>query len=269
MKYAEVNGIKVEAAKGVKGFCPSCGSELIPKCGTRKINHWAHKGFRTCDSWWEPETEWHRSWKNMFPEEWQEIILPDKQTGEKHIADIRTNQGLVIEFQHSFIKPDELQSRENFYKNLIWVVDGTRLKRDYPRFLKGKDSFQKIKEGIFRIDFPEDYFPSNWLESSVPVVFDFLGSDKINKPSEIGTALYCLFPVKIGKSVVIAEIKRNSFINNCIDGELVRRIEQFMCKLCQIKKERQDQIDFDERQRVNMIIKNFNSRSQYPKNRRF
>jgi competence CoiA-like predicted nuclease len=49
MKYAIVNGTKTDANKGVKGICPSCGSELIVKCGERKINHWSHKGIRNCD----------------------------------------------------------------------------------------------------------------------------------------------------------------------------------------------------------------------------
>ncbi|MBC8883345.1 hypothetical protein H9X57_07610 [Flavobacterium piscinae] len=136
MKFAIVNGIKSEALKGIKGICPSCGSELIAKCGVQKINHWAHKNTRTCDSWWESETEWHRSWKNNFPIEWQEFILFDTQTKEKHIADVRTENGLVIEFQHSHITPQERYLREKFYKNMVWVVDGTRLKRDYPRFFK-------------------------------------------------------------------------------------------------------------------------------------
>ena len=100
MKYALINGLKVQAAIGAKGYCPSCGKELIAKCGERKINHWAHKGTRICDSWWEPETEWHRSWKNKFPHNWQETSFIDEQTNEKHIADVLTNQGLVIEFQH-------------------------------------------------------------------------------------------------------------------------------------------------------------------------
>jgi competence CoiA-like predicted nuclease len=65
--YAEINDTKVESAKGINGFCPICGSEFIPKCGIRKINHWAYKGPKTCDPWWEPETDWHRSWKNKFP----------------------------------------------------------------------------------------------------------------------------------------------------------------------------------------------------------
>ena len=83
MKFALVDGNKTEATKGAKGICPICGSELIAKCGEVKINHWAHKGIRNCDPWWENETEWHRSWKNNFPAEWQEIVLPDEQTARK------------------------------------------------------------------------------------------------------------------------------------------------------------------------------------------
>ncbi len=61
MKFAHINGYKVEATKGAKGSCPSCGSDLIAKCGEAKINHWAHKGKKSCDPWWENETDWHRS----------------------------------------------------------------------------------------------------------------------------------------------------------------------------------------------------------------
>ena len=58
MKYALVNGIKSEAQKSGNGTCPSCGAELIARCGNVKISHWAHKGKRMCDIWWENETEW-------------------------------------------------------------------------------------------------------------------------------------------------------------------------------------------------------------------
>jgi hypothetical protein len=137
MQYAEVNGEKVEAERGRKGSCPLCYGEVFAKCGEYRINHWAHKSKISCDEWWERETEWHRRWKNKFPKEWQEVVLHDEKTGEKHIADIRSNDGIVIEFQHSPIVSQERRSRENFYKKMIWVVDGTRNKRDYMRFAKG------------------------------------------------------------------------------------------------------------------------------------
>ena len=83
MKFALIDNTKTEATKGAKGIHPGCSSELIAKCGEVKVDHWAHKGTRNCDPWWENETEWHRSWKNNFSSEWQEIILADEITGEK------------------------------------------------------------------------------------------------------------------------------------------------------------------------------------------
>jgi len=74
MRFALIDGKKTEATKGAKGLCRYCGSDLIAKCGEVKVNHWAHKGKRNCDPWWENETEWHRSWKRKFPLDWQEVI---------------------------------------------------------------------------------------------------------------------------------------------------------------------------------------------------
>lgn len=138
MHFALINNNRVKAQPQLQGLCSCCSKPVIAKCGTQKIWHWAHKSKTDCDNWWEPETEWHRTWKNNYPADWQEISLLDKRTGEKHIADVRTVHNLVIEFQHSHIDPQERTSREQFYKNMVWVVDGTRLKKNYPRFLKGK-----------------------------------------------------------------------------------------------------------------------------------
>ncbi|MBS1682154.1 MAG: hypothetical protein JST48_10605 [Bacteroidetes bacterium] len=124
MKYSLVNGIKSEAFIQGRGFCPSCEKETEAKCGAKKIHHWAHKSLNHCDNWWENETEWHRNWKSLFPKEWQEVVHFDEITGEKHIADVKTDAGLVIELQNSPISSAELKSRESFYKNLIWVVNG-------------------------------------------------------------------------------------------------------------------------------------------------
>ncbi|MEA4995402.1 MAG: competence protein CoiA family protein [Petrimonas sp.] len=219
MKYALVDGIKTEAVKGVKGFCSSCGSELIAKCGEQKINHWAHKGNRNCDPWWEPETEWHRSWKKNYIIGCQEVVLTDEKTGEKHIADVRTEHGLVIEFQHSHIRSEERISRERYYKNMVWVVDGTRLKRDYPRFLKGREEFRSTeKKSIYRVDFPDEVFPKNWLKSYVPIIFDFKGLEMTND-DDIRNNLFCLLPVRKGEIMLVAEFSREAFIRTTTNGE--------------------------------------------------
>lgn len=252
MKFALVDGIKIEASQGAKGFCQSCGAEMIAKCGELKINHWAHKKIRQCDTWWETETEWHRGWKGNFPIEWQEIIQFDSLTNEKHIADVRTDKGLVVEFQHSHIDPIERRKREHFYKNMIWIVDGTRLQRDIPRFLKAQKNFVRMDNPkIFGIEFADECFPKNWLGSSVPVIFDFKGTAIIENEENNRTLLYCIFPIQLGWLTIFAEISRKALIKSIIDGEWQTRCENFINDLSERNKLNAQQAKLDlERQQA-------------------
>ncbi len=174
MHFAVLDNVKVRPIRGQVGFCPMCGSVMIAKCGKVKIHHWAHKGKLHCDKWWESETPWHREWKNHFPLDWQEKVHYDS-TGEKHIADLKTPHGLIVEFQHSLISKEEQDARENFYKTMIWVVDGTRKWKDLDRFYSIKKEFV-IKTNIpdvTEIPFPEKVFPLEWINRNVFVFFDF------------------------------------------------------------------------------------------------
>lgn len=128
MKYSILNGIRAPASPKAKGICPLCGADTRAKCGSKIIWHWAHISRKDCDPWWENETDWHRQWKNNYPDEWQEVVLFDTRSGEKHIADIKSDSGLVIEFQNSPMTPEELASREAFYGQMIWVVNGIPFK---------------------------------------------------------------------------------------------------------------------------------------------
>jgi len=214
MKFALIGNNRVEAKPKQQGLCPNCSQPVIAKCGVKKVWHWAHRSLTSCDSWWEPETEWHRNWKNNYPAECQEIAFFDEQTDEKHIADVRTIRNLVIEFQHSAIKPEERISREKFYKNMLWIVDGTRLKNDYPRFRKGKESlfFTKTNnDNVFNVEFPDEVFPSNWLNSFVPVIFDFLGLST-DETDEIKNTLWCLVPKQEDGKTYVVSIKRDVFV---------------------------------------------------------
>lgn len=130
MQMAIVNGKRVEAFSGGQGICPTCESKMIAKCGPRIIHHWAHNGRRNCDPWWENETQWHRDWKNKFPENCREISHT-ADDGEIHRADIKTPTGIVIEIQHSSMSDAERISREEFYKNLVWVIDGAVFKNNF------------------------------------------------------------------------------------------------------------------------------------------
>ena len=135
MKYAFVDGQRQEARRVRSGVCPACDGAMVPRCGRSgyTIGHTAREVCATTGG--SPETEWHRCWKNRFPLGWQEIVHP-AENGDNHIADVTTDQGWVLEFQHSPIRPDERESREAFYKNLVWIVDATRRKRDKSQFLR-------------------------------------------------------------------------------------------------------------------------------------
>jgi hypothetical protein len=133
--------------------CPACGAAVIAKCGNVKGWHWAHRGRRTCDPWWEHETEWHRTWKNHVPKDWQEIVHR-AESGEKHIADVKTERGVVLEFQHSFVRPDEREARESFYPKMVWVVNGLRLKRDRAQFFASLGAGIVVKLKPLTFSFP-------------------------------------------------------------------------------------------------------------------
>jgi len=130
MQLALVNSERIEAFPGGRGTCPNCGTPVVAKCGPRVINHWAHHRLKDCDPWWENETEWHRSWKNLFPVECREVSH-FALDGEVHRADVKTPTGIVIEFQHSSLSDVERLSRERFYKNLIWIVDGLGFQKNF------------------------------------------------------------------------------------------------------------------------------------------
>jgi competence CoiA-like predicted nuclease len=64
MQFALVEGQRARADKNLVGTCLLCREPVIAKCGTMRVWHWAHRGKRTCDAWWEPKTEWHQRWQD-------------------------------------------------------------------------------------------------------------------------------------------------------------------------------------------------------------
>jgi hypothetical protein len=204
MKFATVNNQRIEATvSGARGVC-FCGSELIAKCGSVRINHWAHMGDRPCDPWYE-ETEWHRSWKNRFPVAWQEIGHK-AENGEWHFADVKTDQGWVLEFQHSNIKPVERLARNTFYHpKLVWVVDGASRKRDEANFYKAWNEGTPVPVNVpMRSVFSDgNSLLREWSDSTAPVFFDF---GEVDKP------LWCLIPGGRNGKSYIGPFARATFV---------------------------------------------------------
>jgi competence protein CoiA len=213
MKFAIVEENRREAELGLAGQCPVCGLAMLPKCGERRTWHWAHRAVRQCDRWWENETEWHRNWKNNFPIEWQETVRR-AENGEKHIADVRTAQDHIIEFQHSFLKPEERRSREAFYGSVVWVVNGLRRDRDMPTF------YNNLRAGRIGSLEPLSYWvPSrgcalirDWSDSCVDVFFDFGDSQEDRFRFDM-PVLWHMKPHGRGRYVLLSPVSKISFVD--------------------------------------------------------
>jgi len=203
MKFALANGQRQEAQTNLLGECPYCGRPMVARCGEVRVRHWAHKGRRLCDPWWENETEWHRAWKDQFPADRQEIVH-HAEDGERHIADVKTHDGWVIEFQHSNIRPDERRSREAFYQSLIWVVDGMRRERDVAQFSRawanGESPYPLSSKR--RISSPDGALLRDWAGSRAHVFFDF-GDER---------PLWWLFPESDDMRAYVQHISRAQFV---------------------------------------------------------
>lgn len=170
MRYAFVNGERAEPQPKTRGACPGCGNAVTAKCGKHVGWHWAHLASTHCDPWWEPETAWHRAWKDRFPADWQEVPLRSP-TNELHVADVRTPDGLVIEFQRSTIDPEEVASRESFYQKMVWVVDGTRGRSDAVYFRLGRTTVSEEGACYFQVVGRSKLF-ERWYRP-VPIFIDF------------------------------------------------------------------------------------------------
>jgi Competence protein CoiA-like family len=130
MLFATVNGEKVEAKPKTTGICPLCERTVFSKCGEINVWHWAHLKDESCDSWYEPETEWHKNWKYIFGKENCEMII--SKDGVRHIADIQTKENVIIELQNSPIQKTIIRRRETFYgERMIWVINGMHFKDNF------------------------------------------------------------------------------------------------------------------------------------------
>jgi hypothetical protein len=194
---------------------------MVAKCGEVRLWHWAHKGRLHCDPWWENETQWHRAWKDQFPPEWQEIVHRAGD-GERHIADVKTGDGWVIEFQHSHIKPEERRSREAFYPKLIWVVDGTRRKRDRAQLINAwKASVPVGRNSLVRRAFSDDCrLLREWAGSNGPIFLD-LGDTE---------ALWWLLAKSTNGSAYLHMFSRAQFIawHRSTATEAARQLHEFV-----------------------------------------
>lgn len=208
MRYASVNGEMREAEKGLFGECRGCGKPMLARCGAVRIKHWSHKGKLICDPWLKEKTEWHIKWQDQFPKPWQEFRFV-AESGELHIADVKTVKDWVIEFQHSPLDTEERLARNSFYKKLVWVVDGLRRKSDKVKFF---DSLKEVGNSsnqqspvrrVFKVMWEDCALFRDWSGTPAPVFFDFGDEDPM---------LWCLLPKSSDGQAYVLEFARAGFI---------------------------------------------------------
>jgi len=174
---------------------------MTPKCGPLKVWHWAHRSIRSCDPWWEPESSWHRAWKNQFPAAWQEVVHRS-DGGEKHVADVKTTSGVVLEFQHSLLSLHERAAREAFYRNMVWVVHAS-----------ARDKVRLSQSTVISIGQPPIYLVSSdtcallraWGGAGVPVYLDFGDGEPNLWRSSRGRRNGMASIMPVGKASFVAE----------------------------------------------------------------
>lgn len=145
------NNRRISPHKGATATCPLCSSSVRAYCGEINIHHWRHVSLSLCDTWKESESEWHRNWKNKFPKEWQEVIIDDGF--ERHIADIKTPGGLVLELQNSSISSVTIKIREQFYDNIVWLINADNFKDNFSIQSMVRSQLRYVDDGYRSIYF--------------------------------------------------------------------------------------------------------------------
>ncbi len=218
MLYALLNNIKSEAIPKTKAECPLCRKEVHSRCGDVKVWHWAHVNEKSCDDWFERETEWHKNWKKHFGIELTEVIII--KNGKKHIADIQTRDKIVIELQNSPLPKPIVKKREEFYgEKMLWIINGESFKSSFEIITpKHSNLFFAVSQGYVHkklgslIKKGHEFFTWKWSKSSWniaerPVFIDF-GDDY-------------LFWVKEGMGTSYGygrSISKKEFLNKYLDN---------------------------------------------------
>jgi hypothetical protein len=136
------------------------------KCGEVLTWHWAHLTAE-CDPWSEPESQWHLNWKARFPEAYQEVVVGP------HRADVK-GPAAVLEVQKSQIAPEMIREREEFYGEMLWMLNG----EDFA------ERFHIVYEGCGTYRFEWKNPRKTWATAERRILIDF---GEIFEITRIGT----------------------------------------------------------------------------------
>ncbi|EJB8573776.1 hypothetical protein RG677_003499 [Vibrio parahaemolyticus] len=202
MLLANHNGVRKraeQASSGAIGSCPWTQHPVKAHVGLLR-QYWAYIGDApTFPDGYEPESEWHVTWKIPVQDQYCEVIFG---SNNEHRADILGSNNTVIEIQRSVIDIRDSRERVEFYqretgRRVIWVVDIQEfwMKRF---FLTGKPD----KEGRYKVNWKPK---RTWL-------WDLAANTKTNVFLEFNQSNDKLLHVWIHKKEMIAQfIKKSDF----------------------------------------------------------
>ena len=122
---------------------------------------------------------------------------------------------MAVEFQHSPISLSERISREEIYRRMFWIVDGTRRQNDWTQFTRNWQYSDPSPENSLKrlVGKGRCALLRDWEDSKVPVFFDFGQS-----------MIWSLAPVRAGWRLIVGLTSRNSLVAAIQQGELPKML---------------------------------------------
>ena len=174
---AQGNRVYAEEGEFNQCVCPACGCAVIQRRGDTNRHHFAHdprkRNSVKCpydyNADYKNMSEWHIRMQEYFPKEERERIFTDKETGEKHIADVYIEEAnTVLEFQFSSLKKKEFLDRTMFHLNegrrLVWLFDESWKNPDEESYNRKYNKNGKlVKENNWRAKGPYKSKSFRWL----------------------------------------------------------------------------------------------------------
>ena len=207
MKFADIEGNVERHSRALPGNAAIAVMRCSPDA-VLSIWHWAHPKSKVCDRWWEHGD----GMASVVEEPISRRVARDWtywQSGERHRADVKTESGLVLEFQHSPLSEAERVSREDVYPRLVWVVHANR-RRDQKKFFASFPGRYVSHRDCRPLPSSEMTALSARLgESRAPVYFDFDETERV----------WRLYPFSGEVLAYVTPVDRAGFVKSHRDGD--------------------------------------------------
>jgi hypothetical protein len=141
---------------------------------------------------------------------------------------VKTENGIVLEFQHSPLRSEERDAREDFYRTMVWVVNGLRLKRDRAQFFTSLNASRVINLKPLTFVFPlnKGALLRDWTARRVPVFFDFGHTSELRDVLRSDEHfLWRLDPGSPSGVAHVAPVSRTSFLRAYLEGATLKGID--------------------------------------------